>query len=146
MKQLLFSSVVLSFLLASCADTCKDVNCLNGGECNDGSCVCPTGFGGEYCEETLEVCYECIKVDYCAHYTYDDNNGSNGSGAICFETAQSRTSEMNNIAASYESLGYSFSYTNADSIIAENQFCNIPADANALVTSLEDDGYTCSEQ
>lgn len=31
------------------SDPCDAVNCLNGGTCNDGSCDCPTGFIGAWC-------------------------------------------------------------------------------------------------
>lgn len=31
-------------------DPCKDVICLNLGACDNGKCVCPTGFEGDRCE------------------------------------------------------------------------------------------------
>lgn len=33
-------------------DECKDVHCLNGGVCNKGTCTCPTGYSGTYCQLT----------------------------------------------------------------------------------------------
>lgn len=57
MKNLSFV-LSLSFLLAFISgcnqSACTDVNCLNGGECNHGECVCPEGFSGEYCENVGE--------------------------------------------------------------------------------------------
>ena len=41
--------------IAGCSDPCDDVNCLNGGTCNDGTCVCPDGFSGEFCQ-TTDLC------------------------------------------------------------------------------------------
>lgn len=38
-------------LYTSCnPDPCKDVTCQNGGTCNEGNCVCPTGYEGTNCE------------------------------------------------------------------------------------------------
>ena len=31
-------------------DACEDVNCLNGGVCVEGDCICPDGFSGPNCE------------------------------------------------------------------------------------------------
>ncbi len=31
-------------------DECKDVTCLNGGQCNSGKCDCPSGYEGDKCE------------------------------------------------------------------------------------------------
>ncbi|MEO0684262.1 MAG: hypothetical protein AAFY76_04210 [Cyanobacteria bacterium J06649_11] len=43
---MLIASIVFTF--QSCR--CDDVNCLNGGICNNGECDCPIGFIGESCE------------------------------------------------------------------------------------------------
>lgn len=38
-------------LYTSCnPDPCKDVVCNNGGTCNEGNCVCATGYEGTKCE------------------------------------------------------------------------------------------------
>jgi hypothetical protein len=40
-------------LMASCIkEKCKDVVCANGGVCVEDVCACPTGYEGEYCENT----------------------------------------------------------------------------------------------
>jgi len=41
--------------IAGCSDPCDTVSCLNGGACNDGACVCPDGFIGEYCQ-SIDPC------------------------------------------------------------------------------------------
>lgn len=33
----------------SCVDPCKDVECLNGGVCDEGTCICATGYEGDDC-------------------------------------------------------------------------------------------------
>ncbi len=44
--------VFACFLLAACgnSDLCNSVECQNGGKCNDGSCQCPEGYMGQYCQ------------------------------------------------------------------------------------------------
>ena len=40
-----------AILYTSChKDPCSGVNCLNGGSCSNGSCLCPSGFTGLRCE------------------------------------------------------------------------------------------------
>jgi hypothetical protein len=34
-------------------DPCKGVTCQNGGACNNGSCSCPTGYSGTYCQNSM---------------------------------------------------------------------------------------------
>lgn len=44
-------SIVLAMGIASCnTDKCKDVVCQNSGVCLEGTCDCPTGYEGEFCE------------------------------------------------------------------------------------------------
>jgi hypothetical protein len=52
----------LLLLLAGCSDPCDEVNCLNGGTCADGTCVCPEGFTGVSCE-TAVVIDPCADVN-----------------------------------------------------------------------------------
>ena len=42
-------------LFAGCDDPCKDVTCLNGGTCLEGTCECPTGYEGADCAEALNA-------------------------------------------------------------------------------------------
>lgn len=46
---LLLVLITFSFAISSC-DPCKDVDCKNGGTCDDGNCECPTGTEGSMCE------------------------------------------------------------------------------------------------
>ena len=45
-------SIVFLFLLVnSCKkNPCENVACINGGACQDGTCLCPSGFSGVNCE------------------------------------------------------------------------------------------------
>lgn len=36
-------------------DACKDVSCVNGGNCVDGACKCPAGFEGPACETKMNA-------------------------------------------------------------------------------------------
>ncbi len=51
---LIFSAIIYS----SChKDPCSGVNCLNGGSCSNGNCLCPSGFNGNRCQYTSIVYY-----------------------------------------------------------------------------------------
>lgn len=43
------AAIAVAALFSSCADPCKDVTCLNGGECVEGDCACATGYEGTDC-------------------------------------------------------------------------------------------------
>lgn len=49
----LLISACLIFLSACKSDPCADVTCNNGGHCANGSCVCPSGYGGSDCSSEL---------------------------------------------------------------------------------------------
>jgi len=38
-------------------DECKDVVCNNGGSCDNGTCVCPTGYTGSSCDNEVRASY-----------------------------------------------------------------------------------------
>ena len=108
MKKLSFIALLLSFVLFACKDDCKDVNCLNGGGCSEGTCICPTGYSGTNCE----VADACLSVT-C------ENNGVCENG-IC------------NCAAGYEGVDcstasnekfvgtYNITYTGTGSFASTN--------------------------
>ena len=52
-----FSFLVSIFLFVSCGDPCDDVNCDNGGSCDDGTCICLTGYTGDNCQTEIRSSY-----------------------------------------------------------------------------------------
>jgi hypothetical protein len=47
-------SILGSFMYVSCnRDKCKTIVCANDGVCNQGACICPSGYGGTNCETVL---------------------------------------------------------------------------------------------
>ncbi len=43
-----------SFMYVSCnRDKCKTIVCAHNGVCNQGACICPSGYGGTNCETVL---------------------------------------------------------------------------------------------
>jgi len=74
-------------LLSSCSkddpiDPCEDIVCLNGGECLQGDCLCPSGFFGVNCEnmESLDPCegIVCFNDSPCINGVCDCSNGYEG--------------------------------------------------------------------
>lgn len=56
----------------SCSDDpCEETICLNGGQCDDGTCVCPTGWSGTYCETSTSNTNDSIN-GYTKDFVYDD--------------------------------------------------------------------------
>jgi hypothetical protein len=49
----------------ACKDACDDVVCLNGGACQYGKCVCPSGYLGDNCEKTLCTGVKCENGGAC---------------------------------------------------------------------------------
>ena len=50
--------VYCAVIYSSCTkDACKTVNCLNGGTCNGGGCMCDTGIGGTNCQTIYRELY-----------------------------------------------------------------------------------------
>lgn len=60
---LIFLATFLVFGSAACKRGCKDVHCLNNGDCQTGgTCSCPGRYGGQYCDT---LCPIGLEGTYC---------------------------------------------------------------------------------
>lgn len=51
-------SALVAILYSSCTkvqDTCKGTICQNSGACINGTCSCPTGYTGQFCEQSIII-------------------------------------------------------------------------------------------
>lgn len=74
----------LSF--SSCGDECDDVDCRNGATCDEGDCICTTGFEGTECEtETRAKFFGTYNVsESCTsgNFTYQLTITTSGTNAV----------------------------------------------------------------
>lgn len=56
-KNLLFTFSLLCILSACKKDACETVICNNGGSCKDGTCTCPVGYEGVFCETSIALLF-----------------------------------------------------------------------------------------
>lgn len=69
------------FCFACKHNLCETVSCKNGGSCEDGKCVCPTGYTGVKCE---------IKINPCFAMGCDTTNSTcivtaSGASCVCYD-------------------------------------------------------------
>jgi hypothetical protein len=76
---LLFASVLYTGCFKDALDPCAKVTCQNGGTCSGGSCDCPTGYTGTYCEkrtcevnETAEIYFKNNSLTHTTYYVLFD--------------------------------------------------------------------------
>ena len=69
--QLILASILMIFIAPQCTietDPCEGVNCLNGGDCDDGNCYCPDWYEGSNCGTQSRAAYYGI---YTGVQTYE---------------------------------------------------------------------------
>lgn len=67
--RLLSLLVFLAFAACKKEDKCENVICLNGGTCDNGTCICINGFSGQLCETAPDPCagITCLNGGTCAN-------------------------------------------------------------------------------
>jgi hypothetical protein len=65
--------IATTFMGCKKDDPCEDVTCLNGGECVDGTCDCPTGYSGPTCAD----------YDACINVTCQNNGVCVNGTCVC---------------------------------------------------------------
>lgn len=105
---------ILLVAAIGCDNNCNDVICQNNGTCEDGTCICPEGYGGDNCEQLLScevleplcptnanctmlnglpVC-QCnigYEGDSCTQLTIENYIGNGGTGLFYNATDQCAT-------------------------------------------------------
>lgn len=74
MKNLIYIFSIVSVSLFSCKkDPCKDIDCGSNGSCNDGNCICESGYTGTNCEleERAAFIGDFSVTDACNVGTFD---------------------------------------------------------------------------
>lgn len=82
-QSIIYSFLFVVFILSlttyyACKkNPCEAVNCLNGGACNDGTCVCPDGYKGAHCEMKIDPCENitCLNGGTCVDGTCECTEG-----------------------------------------------------------------------
>jgi len=95
MNRIIYLFLAFGLMIATGCNKCKDVNCANGGTCDDGTCTCASGFSGTNCEiedKCVTKNVTCLNGDCvdgecdCDAYYYGDDcsnhcvNGVPGAG------------------------------------------------------------------
>lgn len=64
----------------NCIGPCSNINCMNGGYCENGSCVCTNGYTGKNCEISPNNCINinCGKYGVCSNGLCICTNGYTG--------------------------------------------------------------------
>ena len=96
LKSVSLLSALLLLLFTAC-DPCEDVNCQNGGTCNEGECICTVGYEGVDCETQSTAKYLG---------TYNVNMNCNGNqGVIVCEVTQDPDAVEGLVFSNFAGLG-----------------------------------------
>jgi hypothetical protein len=85
-----FGMSVLLSLVVGCSSPCDDVACLNGGDCNKGTCVCTNGYTGTNCEIAPDPCANvtCLNGGICIEGVCDCPSGYEGTNCQTLSRAK----------------------------------------------------------
>lgn len=78
-KNLVLVLLVTAAFVGCKKDSCKGITCLNGGECIEGDCLCPTGYSGPQCED-FNACLNvtCLNGGTCVNGVCNCSTGYTG--------------------------------------------------------------------
>ena len=81
MRNKLFVYILLFTFAVSCKNPCDTIACLNGGMCDNGNCLCPNWYEGEFCESEQRTKFfgnytGTFTVNYVITAVQDVQNGS----------------------------------------------------------------------
>lgn len=105
----------LTLLLGSCSDDCDDVNCLNGGRCEEGDCLCLDGYVGDECQTEM-------RTQFLGAYNVNENcDAGNDSYQMTITTSNTG---VRNIIMVFPGLNVSAT-VNGPGITIPNQTINV---------------------
>lgn len=64
---LLLCLLIITAIGCNKSEPCDDVTCFNNGQCLEGTCICPDGFEGEFCQTASDPCEDlpCLNNGQC---------------------------------------------------------------------------------
>ncbi len=135
--------IVFSFWVEGCQRACKDVNCLNGGECSNGQCRCTGRWSGSNCDT---LCPIGLEGRYCATpssvkfiRTWQATTSSTATGTVNHTLTITQGSFLQDLVISnFNGEGF----TVHASILDYNSFEILPQNATGSYTGyVEGSGY-----
>lgn len=154
MKNTFYFGIIMLCLFACNDDPCESINCLNGGECVEGTCICPDGFTGENCDIIIDACenINCLNGGECIEGTCVCPDGFTGENCETIICKQLKSISLNgeiqseyeyntggNISKiSYQQAYFTFEYRN-DTIISLFVNDELNFEALQIITQLSMD-------
>ncbi len=124
---ILISTSISVFYISCKKNTCKDIDCFNGGFCVDGNCNCATGWSGIACDVLIDSCLNvvCFNGGTCVSGLCNCSAGYEGDSC----QTEMRTKFIGNYSVSdmcsnSGSTNYYFDISNYDSDVTKIEISN----------------------